>query len=75
MCKKAKVGVNLFKNLADVLQMVKILSGDECLQLFTVPEKDACSLLHIGRAERPTNGVWEISVLYPQGPVLHTQIA
>lgn len=32
-------------------------------------------LLHIGRAGRPTNGVWEINVLYPQGPVLCTRIA
>lgn len=50
-----------------------MLSGDECLPIFNSSEKDACSLLHIGRAGRPTNGVWEISVLYPQGPVLRTQ--
>lgn len=42
--------------------------------LFYISESDACSLLHIRRAGRSANGVWEISVLYPQGPVLCTWV-
>lgn len=38
-------------------------------------ESDACSVLHIGSAGRSANGVLEMSVLHPRGPVLRTQVA
>lgn len=50
-----------------------ISGGEECLRSY-ISESETCNLLHIRRAGRSANGVWEISVLYPQGPVLCTRV-
>lgn len=75
LCVKGR-GCSPFKTLTAVLPTVKISQVVMSVSNYSQFQRRMHAvLLHIGRAGSPTNGVWEISVLYPQGPVLCTRIA